>query len=355
MRILVAPMDWGLGHASRCLPLIRELIDQGAEVILASAGSSQSLLQKTFPALPAENLPAYAIRYPSRNMLWNMALQSPRLAQVVWAERKRVGELAKRYVLDAIISDNRFGCYSQQTYNVFITHQLAIRTPKLWNLFPPTGFINKVNRRFIHAFDECWIPDIPGPNKLSGELSAASLNIPIHHIGWTSEMKRLDLPTRYACAAILSGPEPQRTYLEKILREQLMALQRPCVLIQGKIGEQNRRETQGELTIIPYLLGKSLNETLAAGDLIIARSGYSTLMDLAVLRKKALLIPTPGQTEQIYLAERLQAKGYACYQDQNQVNVKAALEKLGEIRPFDRSIERKLLTERVEKLLERLS
>lgn len=351
MRILVTPMDWGLGHASRCVPLVRELIRQGAEVILASSGPALDLLRRYFPELSAEYLPAYRIRYPSDNMIWNIARQLPRIGYTVRAEHRAVRRLVRQYRIDCIISDNRFGCSTAQTHNVFITHQLSILAPRLWKVFPTQGIVDNFNDKFIQRFDECWIPDISGPESLSGKLSNTNLNLPVRRIGWLSTHRALDLPKRYLCAAVLSGPEPQRSRLEAILRPQLQALGEPSLLVRGKLDEDDRGEKVGSLTILPYLLGEALNEAMAASRLIIARSGYSTIMDLAVLRQKALLIPTPGQTEQIYLAESLASQGRCCYQSQREVNIASAMRRLEGIRPVDGAHSPALLTAAVNALL----
>jgi hypothetical protein len=351
MRILVTPMDWGLGHASRCVPLIRELIHQGAEVFLASSGAALDLLKQYFPQLPAENLPAYYIRYPSENMIWNMARQMPRISHTIWVEQRAVKQLVQRYHIECIISDNRFGCFTSQTRNIFITHQLSIQTPKLWKTIPVNGIVNQFNHHFIQRFDECWVPDIPGSENLSGALSAAQINIPVHFVGWFSSLKPQNQPNRYLCTAILSGPEPQRSRLEAILRPQLQALEKPTLLVRGKLDEASPVEKRGQLTIIPYLLGDALNAAITTSHLIIARSGYSTIMDLAILGQKALLIPTPGQTEQVYLARRLAARGHCWHQSQNEVDVAAAIHHLDEIQPLNAVHLPSLLKERIKELL----
>lgn len=351
MRILVTPMDWGLGHASRCVPLVRELTRQGAEVVLASSGPALDLLRRYFPQLPAEPLPAYGIRYPSENMIWNIARQLPRIGRTVRAEHRAVRRLVRKYEVDCIISDNRFGCFSSLTRNVFVTHQLSIRSPLLWGVFPTQGIIGYFNDFFIQRFDECWIPDVPGPDNLTGALSETRLKMPVHYIGWLSVHRALDLPRRYRCTVVLSGPEPQRSRLEAILRPQLAVLGEPCLLVRGRIEGKNDVEKRGLLTIVPYLLGAELNEAMAAADLVVARSGYSTLMDLAVMRQKALLIPTPGQTEQIYLAERLAGRGRCVYQPQRSVDLINAVSHLREIGPVDGAHMPSLLTGRVEALL----
>lgn len=351
MRILVTPMDWGLGHAARCVPLIRELTRQGAEVILASSGPALDLLRRYFPELPAETLPAYGIRYPSENMVWNIARQLPQIGRTVGSEHRAVRRLVRKYQVDCILSDNRFGCFSSLTRNIFVTHQLSIRSPMLGGAFPIQGIIRYFNDFFIQRFDECWVPDVPGPDNLSGELSQSDLDMPLYHIGWQSVHRFLERPKRYRCVAVLSGPEPQRSKLETILRPQLAALGEPCLLVRGRIERANDAEKRGQLTIVPYLLGEELNEAMAAAELVVARSGYSTLMDLAVLRQKALLIPTPGQTEQIYLAERLAGEGRCVYQTQGEIDLISAVGRLQEIGPVDGAHTPSLLTERVEALL----
>ncbi|MBK7872558.1 MAG: hypothetical protein IPJ74_18690 [Saprospiraceae bacterium] len=134
-RILVAPLDWGLGHATRCIPIVQELLDQDAEVLLATNGGAFELLRKEFPTLIVEKLPAYNIRYANGNMYWNVGIQLPKIIKAIVSEYYTLKKLIHQYQIDAIISDNRYGCFSKKVKCIFITHQINILIPNFFLKF----------------------------------------------------------------------------------------------------------------------------------------------------------------------------------------------------------------------------
>lgn len=324
-RVLIAPLDWGLGHATRCIPIIRELLLQGAEVILATSGSAYDLLHKEFPALAIERLPAYKIRYGSRNMFWNIATQLPHILQTVWHEHRCIRQMVQRLKVDAVISDSRFGCYHPHVHSIFISHQLQIQIPN----FILKHIVNFANKQIIHRFDACWIPDTTGSVSLSGVLSENNFRMPVSYLGILSRMKHLDIPTKYDVVVVLSGPEPQRTLLEQKIIDQVAFLPQQFLIVQGRTDTQiGRLRLFENIEIVSFLASDALNETMAAADCVVGRSGYSSIMDLAMLGKKAILIPTPGQTEQEYLANRFSEKGIFYCQQQTKLDLRQALEKV---------------------------
>lgn len=323
-RILVAPLDWGLGHATRCIPIVQELLEQGAEVILASNGRAFELLKKEFPEIPIEKLPAYDIWYRSGNMFWNIGLQLPKIAIAIWQEHRVLKTLIAKHRIDAVISDNRYGCFSRNVKSVFVTHQLNILIPN----FLLQKMVNRINRQLIRRFDECWIPDINGTDNLSGDLTKSSTAIPTKFIGVLSRMKLLNVPKKYDVAIVLSGPEPQRTLLEELIVAQAKSLPFQFLVVQGKTEVFLEFQAAQNIHIISFLTGEALNQVLAVAGIVICRSGYSSVMDLAMLGKKAIFVPTPGQTEQEYLAKRFFEKGIFFYQKQRELNLSEALEKV---------------------------
>lgn len=325
-RVLVAPLDWGLGHATRCIPIIWELERQGAEVILASNGRAYDLLRLEFPNLPLEKLPAYNIQYHSNNMFWNIARQLPKIIWAIWQEHWHLQKLLRKYQINRVISDNRYGCFSSKAKSVFVTHQLNIQIPNLLL----QRLVRFVHQRWIQQFDACWIPDMDGADNLAGNLTWSKSLQNITRIGILSRMRPWDLPLKWDILVVLSGPEPQRTVLEQLIINQVKDLPYKILLVQGK-PEKNKvwkDEKTGTIEIVPFLKTQELNKEMAASSVIICRSGYSTLMDLAILGKKAILIPTPGQTEQEYLAERLFKKEIFYTQQQADLNIQEALKKV---------------------------
>lgn len=260
-----------------------------------------------------------------------MATQLPKLLGAVFAERQQIKTWVKQQQVDAIISDNRFGCIHPNIKSVFITHQLHIRIPN--PILSP--IIEWINRKFIGQFNECWVPDHDAPDNLAGVLSFPPIHPNTKYLGTLSRMKPLDSKCDYDLIAILSGPEPQRTNLENILLHQLAALPLKSLLIQGKTEKRQKWQAQENVEIVSFLTTKALNHAIASSKYVICRSGYSSIMDLIALGKKALLIPTPGQTEQEYLADHFFEKGYFYKQEQNEVDIEKALNHIKQWTPLN--------------------
>lgn len=314
-RILVAPINWGLGHATRCIPLIKKLEKRGFTPILASDGAALNLLKKEFPHLKAFELPSYNITYTSRGSLlrWKLLLDSPHILKNIKKEKKATRILVEKLNLNGIISDSRFGVRHKHLPNVFITHQLNV-------LSGNTTFLSsKLHQRYIRKYDECWVPDAPEQPNLSGYLGHLMANHEsVKYLGIISRFEKETLSKKYDYMVLLSGPEPQRTLLEEILLRELSRSSKRILFVRGVVEENSPEIHAPGIVIKNYLFGKELEQAINSSEVVIARSGYTTLMDLAKLEKKAFFIPTPGQFEQEYLAERMRKLGYApsCKQDE---------------------------------------
>ena len=324
-RILITPLNWGLGHATRCMPIINELLAQEAEVVIATDGRAFHLLKKEYPTLEILQLPPYDITYRTNNMLFNIAPQLLKIVRAIIQERKVIQKIIIEKKIDAIISDNRFGCISWSIPSVFITHQVHIKIPNILLQY----FVKAFNLSFIKQYDVCWIPDFEDETEsLSGSLSRSKGLKKFQYLGALTRMKYFEPQKQYDVLIVLSGPEPQRTFLEEELTRQAKSLSVKTLLIKGKTDEINKIDCFDHLTVQNFMTAKDLNQAILASDIIVTRSGYSTIMDLAVLGKKAILIPTPGQTEQEYLAKRFEQRGIYHHQNQGEINLKAALEKV---------------------------
>ena len=318
-RILVAPLNWGIGHATRCIPIIQKLINHGFDVIIAADGRPMHLLNSEFPNLETIRFTGYNIKYSQYlPMSISMMLQLPKMLLNIKKENNTLEEIINDYKIDGIISDNRYGLYSNKIPCVFITHQLEIKTPYF------TNYIRQFNYKYINKYNACWVMD-DKENNLAGGLSMPN-QLPNNtiYIGRQSRFKKEVKEKKYDFLAIVSGPEPQRTILEKGLIKALTIRQEKSLIVLGKPELDDTKEI-GNLTIKSHLNAKSLNQAILQSDLIICRSGYSTIMDLEKLEKKAFLIPTPGQTEQEYLAEKLYEKNICYYQSQNKFDFEKAI------------------------------
>ncbi len=321
-RILLAALDWGLGHATRCIPLVRALQAVGAEVLLASSGRAKDLLQTEFSELPVLSLPAYGVHYQYKSMYWNMALQMPKIMRAIGQEYQATQRLVRDYAIEGIISDNRYGCFHRRIKTIFLTHQVQLQIPN--KILQTT--VNQIQQYAIHQFDACWIPDWPGAASLAGALSELPQKGRGRYIGPLSRMQAMDLPPDEDIVAVLSGPEPQRSRLEHLFLQQAAQMSRSFLLIQGITDAYREWQAADNIRVVSFLTGAALNATLARAQCIICRAGYSSIMDLVALGKPAILIPTPGQTEQEYLAARFAQRGIFYSQAQADFNLHQALE-----------------------------
>lgn len=304
--ILVAPLHWGLGHATRCIPIIQALIEHGYKPLIASDGGALELLRKEFPEVESIELPSYQISYSKKasGFLWKLILDSPKMLKAIKRERKVVKALVKEGRIQGIISDNRLGVRSKKVPSVFITHQLNVLTGNT------TKLSTFLHQKVIKKFDACWLPDFEGNDNLSGKLGHPDeLLENTVYIGPLSRMKKLNLEKKYDILVLLSGPEPQRTMLEEKLMNELRGNNKKILFVLGKVEDQMHCHTDENLRIYNYMGAKTLEKAINESEWVVSRSGYTTIMDLAVLEKKAFFIPTPGQYEQEYLAKRLKAKG----------------------------------------------
>ncbi len=272
------------------------------EPILASDGDALELLQKEFPFLKSYELPSYNIQYNKKGSSLKIKLffSIPSIISAVKKEKRQVSAIIEKEKIKGLISDNRFGVYSKKIPSVYITHQLNVLSGNT------TYFTSKFHQKLIRKFDECWVPDIAGSNNLSGKLGhLKNHKLSIKYMGIVSRFQPKKREYKYDLLALISGPEPQRTALEKKLLNELMGFRGSVLIVRGILTKQNSITTLNNLKITDYMLTEELEKVMNQSNVVICRSGYSTIMDLAVLGKKAFFIPTPGQFEQEYLAKRL--------------------------------------------------
>ncbi|APY10620.1 glycosyltransferase [Seonamhaeicola sp. S2-3] len=301
-RILVAPLNWGLGHATRCIPIINALLEHGFEPVIASDGVALTLLQKEFPTLSSITLPAYNVTYAKKGKHFKLKLikDSPKLLQAIKAEKKAIKNIVNLQDIAGIISDNRLGVYSKKVPSVFITHQLNVLSGST------TWLSTKMHQKIIKKFKVCWVPDTEGDINLSGKLGHKNtFDIPTKYIGPLSRFEKQAAKPVNKILVLISGPEPQRTLLEEKLLLELKNYPEKVVFVKGVMEKEQTVQVKANMTIYNFMTSKLLEKTINESELVISRSGYTTVMDLAKLNKKAFFIPTPGQFEQEYLAKRL--------------------------------------------------
>ena len=306
-RILVAPLNWGIGHATRCIPIINALIEQNFEPVIASDGAALALLKKEFKQVVFIELPAYNITYSKSksSFKWRLFRQLPKIKKAILKEHLAIKKIVHDYAIEGIISDNRMGVYSSKIPSVFITHQLNVLSGMT------TKLSTSLHDYYLKKFDECWVPDFENTPNLSGKLGHdfTTKLLPIKYIGALSRLEKTLIPSKFDIMVLLSGPEPQRGLLEQKLFKELADYNGNILFVKGKIEGEQRIETKQQFTIYNFMTSADLQTALNSCDLVISRSGYTTVMDLAKLGKKAFFIPTPGQFEQEYIAQNLNEQG----------------------------------------------
>jgi len=316
--IFYSVLNWGVGHATRSIPIIKHYLTAGNKVILFSDGEAEALLRTSFPDLTIHSLPSYKIQYKSKNFLFlHIILQSITRFWVIWREQLHIRRYRSVYHPDVVITDNRYGCYLAGCQNYIISHQLKLVT---------TNFIERISQKFvdrlIRPFDELWIPDIESV-KLSAAMTDVHISIPKRWIGFPDLRIQVDTKEDIDLLILLSGPEPRRTELEATYLRVIENLPYNVVFIAGNF-------------LQPYRLSETLNcihhsrmkyedtlQHIARAKRIVCRSGYSTLIDLYILRKERVIcIPTAGQPEQEYLSDYWSEKGWVRSISENDVEAR---------------------------------
>jgi UDP-N-acetylglucosamine transferase subunit ALG13 len=333
-RILVAPLDWGLGHATRCIPIITELLSNDCDVWLAGEGPQESLLRSEFPGLPFLPLDGYRIRYSKSKRMFSLKIisQIPRIVFLIGKEHGWLNKAVSAHGFDAVISDNRFGLYHGKIISIFMTHQLQIKSSLgKWS----EKILRSWNYKYIERFTECWIPDYRGEQNLAGQLShpVREPQVPLKYVGLLSRLEKgqsIQVPNHLLF--ILSGPEPQRTILENRIIEDISHYPGTATIIRGLPLISSILPSTGMIKFYNHLPQKQLSEEMSKAEWIISRSGYSSVMDIVKLGKKSILIPTPGQTEQEYLAKHLAENHIAFTVPQDKFSLNNALDAAKAIR-----------------------
>ncbi len=330
--LLIAPLDWGLGHATRCIPIIYAFIAQGFEVIIAGDGLIENLLKKEFPDVVFTHLKGYNIQY-SNNGKWlplKLFLQLPKLLRSVYSEHQWLKRITRKNKIDLVVSDNRLGLYHSKIPCIYITHQLKIKTANHFTAW----LAQSIHYFFINKYSTCWVPDIELSSGLTGELSHPKIlpAIPVKYIGPLSRFQKITTEKKYDLLVLLSGPEPQRTILEVLILKELKTFQGSALLVRG-LPSNNESvapllKNENNITVANHLSAGALNKAIQQSRSVISRSGYTSIMDLVKLEKKAMLIPTPGQTEQQYLAAYLAQKNIFLSMLQKEFSLEKALLKL---------------------------
>ncbi len=351
--ILICPLDWGLGHAARMVPIINMLNQLGANAIIAANNGPLEFLKQRFPDIKTIEFDGFSPQYPSNgSMAMAMIKSLPKMFLEANRAHNELQRIIKKHKIDAVISDNRYELSTSKVPCIFVTHQLNIQTSGWQSLAKP--IINIMLSHYLNKFSEIWIPDVTSKFRLSGKLSQSNnFKDKLFNVGLLSRFSNSHIKNYQETIdllIILSGPEPQRTILEKMLLSQAHATKLKTVMLLAKPGAQIDMVIKN-VRLISHVQDNEFAKLIQSAKIIVSRPGYTTLMDLAVFNKKAIFIPTPGQTEQEYLAQRLLNNGIAYSQTQRDFVLKEAFLKQDQYKGLFLKNEPELLKSRIKNLL----
>jgi len=327
LKVLIIPLDWGLGHATRCVPLIQYMLKLGWKVSMAGEGKTANLLSAEFPELPMLYIKGYRISYPKKGWLFipKIILQIPKIIASIVREHFWLKQEMKIHGWDLVISDNRYGLFTHKAKTIMITHQLNL----ISGLGKPVDLLlRKLTYLFVQRYNACWVPDTEDSLNISGKLSHSNkLPNNVEYIGPISRMEMSDAAEKNTVLLLLSGPEPQRTILEEKVVAQVKEIHETFICIRGLPADEVKKTNVKNIQFINHVSAKDLSKYIQESKMVVCRSGYSTVMDLIKLQKKALMIPTPGQTEQEYLGKRFKELNWFTIQDQQDLDLQDGIEK----------------------------
>jgi predicted glycosyltransferase len=332
-KIVIAPLDWGLGHATRCIPIVKALTAQNIAVIVAGTAETHALFTAELIDFEPLLLPGYQILYKKKWFSHRLYLlmQIPKLKKIIQQEHNIIEDYCTNNNIDTVISDNRYGAYYKKGYNIFITHQLEIQTG-LGAFF--NRLIQKMHYNKLSPFAEIWVPDFKDAwVNLSGKLSHTVLpNTTVRYIGPLSRFSlQQKIAKKFACCFIISGPEPYKLQFIKEALALAVKTKQPIAIITGNVLKNNLYEAAQHVTIYNHLSTIELRVLIQVSEFVVCRSGYSSIMDLAALQAKAVLIPTPSQTEQQYLAAHVKQHCWAvCIQNLKHETLETLQQKVAE-------------------------
>jgi hypothetical protein len=309
-KILIAPLDWGLGHTTRCLPIVRYLQQLGHHPIVAGNDRQRAFLEQSIPGITTIELPGYDIRYSGINKLLQAGLlmQLPRAMRSMAREHTWLKKQVAVHNIDGVISDNRYGLHHASVHTAIITHQPHVLSGAG---ALADGIVRRLHYKLLSRFGQVWIADAPGTPNLAGKLShPATLPARATHIGLLSRyMARPITEAEQHLLILLSGPEPLRAQLSALLWRQVRNYPGRVVFVEGTTDAECPTHVPNHINWHPILAGDDLELAIAHAQMVVCRSGYSTIMDLVALGRKAIIVPTPGQTEQRHLGASLHDQG----------------------------------------------
>lgn len=297
-RILFSPLNWGFGHVSRSIELIRHLVQNHNKIFVCCNEIQAAIYTQYFFSEEIEiiRFDGYPFSFKAgESFALSLIKSSLSIVQFMKKERKQVEELCKELSIDLVLSDHRYGFKTDKVKSVFITHQLQLPVNKIQVIG------NRIHQRLIRKFDEIWIVD-EKERPLAGYLSKATDRIlnSTFHIGHLSRFS-------YDCneekkniinyLLIVSGP---KEHWQELIQQYEKQFSKEEVLVLMPFKQDLNLPIKWKIHIATNWVES--DRLIIGAENILGYCGYSTLMDLKTLNKSAkFLIPCKGQLEQEYL------------------------------------------------------
>jgi len=292
MNVLISPLNWGMGHVSRSIALITELVQQKNQVYFAGDEDQIRMVRSYHPDIKIIHHLGYPFRFGAKgNFGLDLAFSYPALNKRLKEERKEVEKYVSENKIDLVISDHRYGFLSEKVPSVLLTHQVNL--PVKWH----EQWVQKIHHNLLAKFNRIWVPDYED-SRLSGDLSKNPGSFDLEFIGPLSRFKDIDKDRirDLEVVIMISGPD---VYGEKFLKKQMKNAElRDAIYL---VSPFLKEKFEGESNVIATSDWTQSDQLILKTKKLIAPSGYSTIMDLEFLNIASDLTPTVGQREQEYL------------------------------------------------------
>lgn len=324
--ILICPLEWGLGHACRMIPVAKRLHEMNNNIFIGAGENLLLLFKYELPGLKYIPFPGFRMKYSGHLPQYLVVfLKIPSIIYHVIREHYRLKRIIIEHSIDIVISDNRFGLWNKNTKSVYVTHMPRIPFPAFFRFMEPIGVL--LHRYIIKKYSICLIPDLPGELNVAGRLS--------HNVILPGNVRYVGILSRFIginpagsiitekpdyCAVLLSGPEPQKEIFKQKVTKILIRKSRPAIIFEGKPEKTIKVYESQNIVYYNHLTASEMKKLILGCKSIIIRPGYTSVMELLSLNRSALLVPTPGQTEQEYLASYLSEKGWFTSTPQKNIN-----------------------------------
>ncbi|MEK6968538.1 MAG: glycosyltransferase [Nanoarchaeota archaeon] len=321
MHFVFVISNYGLGHATRMLPVIMKLIEQGEKVTIVAKGNSLLMLKNELGDASNYELMQYEVplKFSDKGFSMFETLKAgPSFISLISSQKKWLENFSAKEKIDRVIADGEIGYHLKNKKSFFVNNQLRLLPGSL--LGDGTELLTDV---FSKGFEKVIVPDDEN-GTLGGLLTSKTRFYDkkrLAYVGILSSIRKKNVVRNVDYFISISGPGISKEVFTRQVMEQLHLLKGKVVVALGR-PDLKEIASKGNAKIYPYLNRKQQESFLNKAKLVISRSGYTTMMELAEIDKKAFFIPTLNHPEQEYLAKFQKNSGRFHYSKQDSFNFK---------------------------------